>query len=426
MQIVKTQNSPTEVSLKVTAGEAELEPIKNHVLESHFADVKIPGFRGGRAPLALIEKHVNQELFSNEFVEHAVNDLYRKAVEQEKLRPVGQPQIELKKFVPYTTLEFDITQEVIGPVKLPNYKAVKLAKPKVSITAEEVNNVLKNLQTQMAERKAVERPAKNGDEVVIDFSGKDADGQPIAGADGKDYPLTLGSQNFIPGFEEKVVGLKPAASKEFTVTFPKDYGVPALQSKPVTFKVTAKKINELVLPKLDDELAKKAEPFTSLAELKADIKKQLQMERQNQADRQYENELISKIASKTEVEIPKGLIDDQIAHMEAEEKRNLTFRGQTWHEHLKAEGVTEEQHRERQRPDATERVKAGLVLSEIANQEGIEVSEQELNDKLAELKSQYQDATMQAELDKPENRQDIVARLMTEKAVAAVVGYASK
>ena len=425
MQITRKDNSPTSVSLTIQASEQELEPIKRHVL-SHFSDVKVPGFRAGRAPAHLIEKHVDQQRFFDEFMEHAINELWRRAIDEQKLRPAGQPKIEIKKFVPYTQLEFDTEQDVIGEVSLPNYKTIRLAKPKVEVTTKDVNEILANMQKRMAERKGVNRPAKDGDEVIIDFSGKDKDGEPVAGADGKDYPLTLGSKTFIPGFEENVVGMKPGDSKDFKVNFPKDYGVPALQNKPVTFSVTAKEINELIEPKQDDEFAKKVGPFSTLAELKADVKKQLVSEREWQAQKDYESELVQKITDKSKVDIPSSLIDEQLERLEEEEKRNLVYRGQTWQEHLDAEGITEEQHRERHRPEAEARVKAGLVLSAISEKEAIDVSPEELEQRLAELKTQYQDPAMQAQLNAPENRQDVAARILTEKTVAQLVNYAKK
>jgi trigger factor len=278
----------------------------------------------------------------------------------------------------------------------------------------------------MAERVEVKRAAKDGDEVVIDFSGSDEEGKPVNGAEGKDYPLVLGSKTFIPGFEEHVVGMKAGEDKEFEVTFPKDYGVAALQSKKITFNVNAKKVHELKEPKIDDEFAKKAGPFKNLADLKADIKKQLIAEREREAETQRENEIIQKLVEKSSVEVPETLVDEQLQRLEEEEKRNLVYRGQTWQEHLKEEGVTEEQHRERHRPDAELRVKAGLVLSEVADKEQITVQPEELDIRLQMLKGQYNDAAMQAELDKPEAQQDIAARLLTEKTVAKLVDYASK
>lgn len=426
MQITRTNNSPTNTTLMISLEPAELEHVKNHVISHHFANVKIPGFRVGTAPAQIIEKNIDPASLTNEFLDHAINEYYRKAVEQEKLRPVGQPQVEIKKFVPYTTMEFEITQDVVGTVKLPDYKKIKLAKPKTAVTAKDVDGVLSSLRLRAAERQEVDRPSKTGDEVVIDFAGKDAKGQPVSGADGKDFPLTLGSKAFIHGFEEELVGLKPGGKKKITVTFPKDYGVAALQNKKVTFDVEVKKIHELNEPKLDDEFAKKTGPFKSLAELKSDIKKQLQQERERQAEIDYQNELVRKISDKATLEVPKALVDDQIMHAEEEEKRNLMFRGQTWEEHLKEEGVTEEQHRERQRPQAEEMVKGGLVLNEISSKEGLSVAPEELDERIAQLKAQYQDEQMRAELDKPENRQEIAARLLTEKTLNLLAKHASK
>ncbi|HET9850655.1 MAG TPA: trigger factor [Candidatus Saccharimonadales bacterium] len=425
MQIVKTENSPTNISLKITGDSTDLAPIKRHVLD-HFKDVKVPGFRAGRAPLELIEKSIDQQKLLDEFMEHALNDLFVRAVETESLQPVGQPDVKLKKFVPYSELEFDVTIDVVGPVKLANYKSIKLAKPKVEVTAKDVNDVLDTLRQRLAERAEVTRPAHDGDEVIIDFSGKDSEGKPVAGADGKDYPLVLGSKTFIPGFEENLTGLKAGDKKDFKITFPKDYGVAALRSREVSFSVEAKKVSQLSQPKLDDAFAKKAGAFSNLAELKADIKKQVKSEKQYQADRDFENRLIQAISEKSKLEVPEALVDNEIAQMEAQEKNNLAYRGQTWQEHLQAEGLTEEEHRQRQRPDALVRVKAGLILSEIAKAEKVTVAPEELDIRLQILKGQYQDPAMQAELAKPEARRDIEARLLTEKTIAKLTEYASK
>ena len=180
------------------------------------------------------------------------------------------------------------------------------------------------------------------------------------------------------------------------------------------------------MPKAEDDFAKKAGPVSTLAELKADIKKQLKEEKQRQADADHQNELVRQIADKTEVEVPKSLLEEELLRMEEQEKQNLAYRGQTWQEHLKEEGVTEDQHRDRQRPDATVRVKAGLILSEIASREGITVTPEELEVRRQILKGQYQDPQMQAELDKPENLRDIESRLMTEKTLAKLTEYAAK
>jgi len=423
MRVTREDKSPTNIILKVEADAADLEPIHRHVL-SHFKNVKVPGFRAGKAPSQLVEQSISQQQLLDEFMEHALNELYRRAVDMENLRPIATNNVQLKKFVPYTQLEFEAETEVIGPIKLPNYKTIKVSKKSPEVTAKDVNDVIKSLQQRLAERAEVERPAKDGDELTIDFSGTGEDKKPVPGADGKDYPLVLGSKAFIPGFEEHLVGAKPGETKEFDVTFPKDYGVAALQSKKVTFKVQIKKIAELKEPKADDAMATKAGPFKTLTELKTDVKKQLRTEKESQAKIDQQNSLMAKIAEKTEAEIPQRLIQDEIGRMEEQEKQNLVYRGQTWEEHLQAEGISEEEHRERNYPEALQRVKIGLILSEIAEKEGLRVSPEELELRMQLLRGQYQDPQMQAELDKPENIRDVEARLLTEKTLDKLVSYA--
>ena len=180
MKVSRTDNSTTNVTLNITGDAVDLAPIKRHVL-GHFVDqVKVPGFRAGKAPVEMIEKYVNQQLLLDQFMEHALNDLFVKAVEDERLRPIGQPDVKLKKSVPYTELEFEAKLDVLGPIKLANYKTLKLAKPKVEVTAKDVDDVIENLKKRLAEREDVDRPSKDGDELTIDFEGKDEAGKPVA------------------------------------------------------------------------------------------------------------------------------------------------------------------------------------------------------------------------------------------------------
>jgi trigger factor len=422
MRVTRTDQSPTKITLKVEAEAADLEPIRKHVL-SHFKNVKVPGFRVGKAPARMVEQSVGQQQYLDEFMEHALNELYRRAVDDEAVRPISQPDVQIKKFVPYTTLEFEAQTEILGPVKLPNYKAIKVAKKKPEVTAKEVDEVVENLRTRASERAEVTRVAKEGDELVIDFAGTDEQGQPLSGGAGQDYPIVLGSKTFIPGFEENLIGTKAGQTKEFKLTFPKDYGVETLQNKKVDFKVDIKKVQELQKPKLDDDFATKSGPFKTVKELKADVKKQLLAEKLNQATIDHQNEIVRKIAEKTQIEVPKSLVDEENLRLEEQEKQNLAYRGQTWQDHLKTEGITEDQHRQRHYAEAEERVKVGLILSEIAEKENISVSPEELNLRLQILKGQYQDPQMQAELDKPENQRDIQARLLTEKTLDKLVHY---
>lgn len=426
MQVQRTDISDTEIKLLITATEAELQSLKKHVLTHFRSRLKLPGFREGKAPLELVEKNADQAQLQTEFLEEAVQNLYVQAIDNEKIRPVDRPEVQLKKFVPFTVLEFEVEIPVVGKVKMPDYKKIKKSKEPVKITDKDVEDVISALQKRMAEKKDVERAAQEGDQVWIDFKGVDAKGEPVNGADGKDYPIILGSNTFIPGFEENVAGMSPGEEKPFTLTFPKDYGVKALANKKVTFTVTVKKVQEVIEPKLDDTFAAKAGPFKTLKDLKADIKRQVESERQYEADRNHEAELIREITQKSSVAYPQVLIDEQIARLVRELKQNVAYRGMTWQEYLAAEGKPEDDYlREVVRPQAEERLKASLVLAEIADEEGVQVSPEELEIRMQVLKGQYQDAAMQAELEKPETRRDIAARILTEKTIARLVEYAS-
>src|SRR5690606_38690098 len=181
-----------------------------------------------------------------------------------KLRPVSRPSVNLKKFVPFTTLEFEAEVEVLGTVKLPNYKTMTKSVKKPEVTTKDVDAVIADIKTRMAEKKDVKRAAKEGDQVWIDFKGVDAKGQPVKGADGKEYPLVLGSDTFIPGFEKNLIGQNAGDKKTFTLTFPKDYGVKALANKKVTFTVTVTKVQEVIEPKVDNAFASRLGRFQSL------------------------------------------------------------------------------------------------------------------------------------------------------------------
>ncbi len=426
MQVKRTNISETEVSLTVVTSDTELQTIKEGVLTKLARSVKLPGFREGKAPLSLVEKNVDESALQSEFLEEAINQLYPQAVLSEKLRPVDRPEISIKKYVPFSTLEFEAKVPVVGEIKLADYKKIKKTPTKAKITSEDVDQVLSSLQKRIAEKNDVARAAKNTDEVWIDFTGVDEKGNKINGADGKDYPLVLGSNTFIPGFEPELVGKKVGDKTTFTLTFPKDYGVKSMANKKVTFTVQVSKVQEVTEPKLDDDFAAKSGPFTTLKQLKEDIKKQLEVERQQQVDREFESELVREITAKSKVSVPKVLVEEQVDRMLEELKQNLVYRGQTFSEFLDSEGETEESYREKSlAPQAEERVKASLVLTEISEKENLDVTPEELEIRIQLLKGQYKDQAMQAELDKPENQNDIASRILTEKTVAKLIEYSS-
>ncbi len=426
MQTTIKQLTPTNVELTIVTEPADLTPVKASVLKELAKDVKMAGFRKGHAPDALVEKNVDQSVLQSRFLDAAVSQLYMQALVEERLRVVAPPSVNVTKFVPFTTLEFTATVEVLGEVKLADYKKFSFARANEAVTDKEVDVVIEDLRARSAERHEVERAAKDGDELVMDFTGLDAKTKdPIEGAAGKDYPIVLGSNTFIPGFEPELIGMKAGGEKTFVVTFPKDYGAKDLQSKKVSFTVQAKRVNEVKLPEVDDEFAAKLGPKT-VADLKTDIKAQLGAEKANQAERKLENDILGVLAEKSKLEVPKVLVEEEVERMLAEEKRNLLYRGQTWQEHLDAEGKTEEEHRAEHTEQAEIRVKSGLVLGEVAQAEGLDVTEEELDQRIAQLKQQYSDAQMQAELDKPENRRDIASRILTEKTIELLKTYAVK
>jgi trigger factor len=427
MQLKLTRNSDTNITLMITADAENLKKLKESTLRKfNTSNLKIAGFRPGKAPLEVVEKNVNQQELQSAFIDNVLNFYYMQAMTKENLRVVGEPTVNIKKFVPFDTFEFEIIVDVLGEVTLPDYKKIKKTKKTATITEAQVKEVIESLRSRVSDKKPVDRAAKNGDEAIIDFKGVDDKGKAVQGAEGKDYPLTLGSNAFIPGFEENVIGVKKGEQKTFTIPFPKDYSVSALQGKKVTFTITIKEINELSLPKVDDAFAAKVGPFKSLTDLRADIKKQLGFEKQNELDREFDTEVLRYIASKSKVAIPEAVIDNQVMRAEEDEKQNLIYRGQTWQEHLDAEGVTEEEHRKRNRKDAEEQVKIGIIIGAIGDKEKVEVTPEELELRIQLLKGQYPDPAMQAELDKPEGRQDIASRLRSEKIIQKITEYVTK
>jgi trigger factor len=426
MQVKKQSIDSTHISLTVTADADVLVAVKDQVLQTLGRDVKIQGFRNGKVPVVVLEKHLNPTTLQSEFLDLAVNAIYGSAVEQENIHAVTRPEVAIKKFVPFDTLEAEFTVEVVGDIKLGDYKKLRLPKTPVTITAKDVDEVIGRLRTQSAVKKDVSRASKDKDEVWIDFVGTDTKTKkPVKGADGNNYPLMLGSDTFIPGFEKNLVGMKAGEEKTFNLDFPKDYSIKALQNRAVTFKVTILKVQEVIEPKADDDFAKKLGPFKNVDELKADIKTQLQTEREGQAEQAYADELLKKLTEKSSVDVPGTLLNEEVDRIIVNKKQDLVYRGQTWQEFLDDEGVTEEEYRKKAIPDAELRIRAGLVLAEVADKEDITVTPEELEIRLQLLRGQYEDPQMQAELARPEARQSIASRLLTEKTIAKLTGYAT-
>jgi len=418
MKLHTTRDKDTSVTLDITATVEELAKVKNKVLHALAPRVKVAGFREGKVPMEVVEKNLDDATLQSEFLNEAINMLYVSAIKEERIRPVDQPKVNVKKFVPFTELEFSMEISVVGEIKLPNYKKITSKRQPVKVSAKEINEVLANLQTRSSEKKEVDRNAKSGDEALIDFKGVDTKGEPVSGADGTDYPLVLGSGTFIPGFEDNVIGMKIGDSKSFEVTFPKDYGSKALQNAKVTFTVTLNKVSEVVPSKLDDKFASTVGPFENLEQLKEDIRKQLELDIASKLERDFESDIVKELSDKMKVAIPESLITEQVEMVLSEVKQNIVQKGMTFDEFIASSGISEADYIKKEvAPEAERRVKAGLMLSEIADVEGIDVTPEELEVRMQQLIAQYRDPGMQEELNKPENRREINARLRTEKVI---------
>lgn len=415
------KTSDTLVSITASVTEAELTKAKNTALTHLSKQVKVQGFRAGNVPPALAEKNLDPNVLGNEVLEQAINTCINEIIEIEELRVLDQPKIDVTKFVPFTTLEFTAEIDILPAVKLADYKKLKARQETVKVEPKEVDEVIDRLRMSFAERVERDGASKDGDEVIIDFDGRDSKGKPIEGTNAEDYALTLGSGSFIPGFEEKLVGHKAGESFDIKVTFPADYHAEHLKGAKVTFAIRLKKVQEVKLPKLDDEFAKKSGPFETVNELKDDIKRELTAQKERTTLEKYKDDLLGEVAEKTKLELPKVLVDDQIRALEQEFQQNLLYRGQTIEQYLESAGHKDKDEwtKNELRPAAERRVKAGLVLAELSKVEEIDISKEEFEAELARRKEEA--PKMADQLDSPDVRRDLANRVITEKTIMRLV-----
>jgi trigger factor len=339
-----------------------------------------------------------------------------------------RPSVEVKKFVPAQELEFIAEADVLPKVTLGDYRKLRAAREPVKVDAPDVDEVIERIRSGMSEKNEVDRAAKNGDEVVIDFVGKIGD-EPFDGGSAQDYPLKLGSNSFIPGFEEALIGVKAGDTKDVALTFPSDYHVSNLAGQEVVFAVTVKKVQELSLPELNDEFAAKAGPFTSIKDLKADIKKEITAQKEREAIDRLKDELVKQLVDKSKVAVPAVLREDQIRSIEQDLTQNLMYKGMTFEQYLEGKGYADRDAWAKN--EATEtadmRIKAGLVLAELSKQLKIEATADELAEHINAYKTQYaNNPDMAKRFDEPEAQREIANRLITEKTVDALVAASQR
>lgn len=423
MKYTVKKPTDTKVLVTVTLDSTDLAPIRLTTLKHLARNVKTAGFRPGKVPINVAEKQLDANYLNSEVLEAAVNHSAIEAFEQEKLTALDRPKVDVIKYVPGQELEYTAEVEILPGIKLGDYKKLKAVKDKVVVGQKDIDEVINRLRTSMATKIDTTSAAKLNDEVTIDFDGKDKDGQPVAGASGKDYSLVLGSKTFIPGFEEGLVGKKPGDNFDLALTFPKDYHHKPLAGTKVTFSVVVRSVKQVKLPELNDDFAKKAGPFKTLAELKADVSRELTEQKEREALDKLKDSLIEQLVKHSHVPTPEVLIDDQQKSIERDFVQNLLYRGMTLEQYLEQQGLSADDWRAKElRPQAVRRVEVGLALAELSKVEDIQVSKDELDVRLKEMMSRYANSPeMVKQLDTPESRRDLANRVITEKTVDRLV-----
>lgn len=415
--------SDTNVCLTITLGADELNAAEQVALTKMARDLKVPGFRKGKVPVSVAAKHVNPMALQEQVLDNALSKAVAEAFMNEKLQALERPSVEVKKFVPNQEVEFTAEATVVPPVKLGDYKKLKAKAQTVKAETKDVDEIIERMQQNFVDKTEVKRAAREGDEAIIDFVGK-KDGVAFDGGSAKDFALKLGGGQFIPGFEEGVVGHKAGETFDLELEFPKDYHAENLAGAKVVFSVTLHKVNELKLPELNDEFAAKCGPFTDVKELKADIKREITAQKEREAKEKLKDELVAELADNSKVALPELLIDDQLRSIEQDLMQNLSYRGLTMDSYLKTQGFKDKAdwQKKEARPAAEKRVKAGLVLAELSKELGVEVSREELDRQISTFKQQYgKDAKLAARFDDPNVHRDIANRMITDKTIDKLV-----
>lgn len=417
MKITTKNLSDTKVELKVSLDKNDLKIARKKAIERLAKDIKVEGFRTGKAPLDLAEKMMSPNDVTSLALDIAVRTSIPEAFKEASKSPLVIPEVNVTKFVPEEMAEYTATADILPEVKLGDYKNLKVKREKFEASEKDVNEILENIRNAYAEKKTAKKSAENGDEVIIDFIGK-KDGKAFDGGTAKDFPLTLGSKQFIPGFEEGIVGHSSGDKFKLNLTFPKDYFNKDLAGKKTVFEVLLKQVNEIKKPELNEELAKKCGPFKSINELKADIKKNIETQNKAKADEKFKDLLVEKLVEKSKVSAPEILVKDQLRLIRDDFERNAKSRGQTLEEYIKSGGDTYENWEKEIGKIAEKRVKASLVLQVLAQTEKISARDEDVDAKITELKDVYQKSPEALKnLKDPRVKMDIKNRLTIEKTL---------
>ncbi len=384
--VEKQEKNSAVLTIEVTAEEFDAAIQKVYLRQK--SRIQIPGFRKGKAPRKIVEKMYG----SNVFYEDAINDIYpdalTAAVKESGLDMVGYPKVDMEGNPGPEGFTFKATIGLKPVAKLGQYKGLSAPKAAVEVTEEDIQRELEPKIRQASRQETVERPAENGDTVVIDFEGF-KDGVAFEGGKADNYSLELGSGSFIPGFEDQVAGMSAGETKDINVTFPEEYGVEDLNGAAVVFKVTVHEVKTTIAPVVDDEFAKDVSEFDTLAELKADLAKKLEERRTEDAEKAFKDAILSKLISGMEAEIPETMVDfeaDQMIENYASQFQGQSF---TFEQYLQVMGMTMDELREQARVGALREIQSNLAFGAVAEAEGMEASDDEVAAEYASLAEKY-------------------------------------
>lgn len=387
---VTVERVENEATLKITAPAAEVNAGYKKAVQKIADQANIPGFRKGKAPRAIIEMHYGKEAVKQEAFEIVANKAYSEALDQEKLIPVSDPKVEESTFEEGKDMELTIKVTLKPEPELGEYKGLHVEKKEVEVTVEQVDAQIKDMMGRDAKMVVAEEGAviEKGDFAIIDFAGT-VDGEPFSGGEGKGYPLEVGSNSFIPGFEDQLVGLSKGDSTDVEVTFPEDYFVKDLAGKEAIFKVNIQDVKRKELPELNDEYVASKTDFKTVEELRANYKERMQKAAEANAKAEYEHELIDLAVANAKFSVPEIMIEDKISQMVEEMKMSLESRKMSLDMYMQYTGLDMAKIRENQRPVAEENVKTDLVLDAIAKAEDIQVDMADVDAEIAAISAQH-------------------------------------
>ena len=425
LQVEKMEKNMAKLTIEVSA--EDVEKAMQSAYQKAKGRISIPGFRKGKAPRKMIEQMYGKGVFLEDAVNALIPEHYSKALGECELEIVSQPKIDLVQTEPGKALIFTAEVAVKPEVTLGEYKGVEVPKSEIEVTDEEVDAEVKKEQEKNSRTINVEdRAAQLNDIVTIDFEGS-VDGVPFDGGQATEYPLTLGSNTFIPGFEDQLVGAKVGDDVDVKVTFPEEYQAKELAGKEAIFKCAVKKIEAKELPELDDDFAKDVSEFDTLAEYKEHVKTNLVEKKENEAKHAKEDAAVDKIIENAQMDIPEAMLETQCRQMFDDFSRRMQSQGLSMDQYFQFTGMTAEKMMEDMKPQALKRIQTRLVLEKVAEVENIQPTEEEVNEEISKMAEAYKmEADKLKELLGERELEQMKKDMAVQKAVTLVADAAKE